>query len=96
MDNHPVGWPLLYETPLGMFWLYGRKSNALFLHDSCQQESRCDEYEDAVADEEPARSDASADQAEDSPNESEYCDGLASRLQRVGTATEGRSAAAHG
>ena len=22
MDNHPVGWPLLYETPLGMFCLY--------------------------------------------------------------------------
>ena len=24
MDNHPVGWPLLYETPLGMFCLYGK------------------------------------------------------------------------
>ena len=23
MDNHPMGWPLLYETPLGMFCLYG-------------------------------------------------------------------------
>ena len=24
MGNHPVGWPLLYETPLGMFCLYGK------------------------------------------------------------------------
>ena len=24
MDNHPLGWPLLYETPLGMFCLYGK------------------------------------------------------------------------
>ena len=24
MDNHPVGWPLLYETPLGMFCLCGK------------------------------------------------------------------------
>ena len=24
MDNHPVGLPLLYETPLGMFCLYGK------------------------------------------------------------------------
>ena len=24
MDNHPVGWPILYETPLGMFCLYGK------------------------------------------------------------------------
>ena len=24
MDNHPVGWQLLYETPLGMFCLYGK------------------------------------------------------------------------
>ena len=22
MDNHPMGWPLLYETPLGMLCLY--------------------------------------------------------------------------
>ena len=22
MDNHPTGWPLLYETPLGMICLY--------------------------------------------------------------------------
>ena len=24
MDNHPMGWPLLYEVPLGMFCLYGK------------------------------------------------------------------------
>ena len=24
MDNYPVGWPLLYETPLGMCCLYGK------------------------------------------------------------------------
>ena len=24
MDNHPTGWPLLYETPLGMICLYGK------------------------------------------------------------------------
>ena len=24
MDNHPPGWPLLYETPLGMIFLYGK------------------------------------------------------------------------
>ena len=24
MENHPKGWPLLYETPLGMFCLYGK------------------------------------------------------------------------
>ena len=24
MDNHPMGWPLLYEAPLGMICLYGK------------------------------------------------------------------------
>ena len=24
MDNHHMGWPLLYETPLGMICLYGK------------------------------------------------------------------------
>ena len=24
MDNHPKGWPLLYETPCGMIGLYGK------------------------------------------------------------------------
>ena len=24
MDNHPTGWPLLYEAPLGMICLYGK------------------------------------------------------------------------
>ena len=24
MVNHPTGWPLLYETPLGMICLYGK------------------------------------------------------------------------
>ena len=24
MDNHPLGWPPLYETPLGMFCLFGK------------------------------------------------------------------------
>ena len=24
MDNHPTGWPLLYETPLGMICLHGK------------------------------------------------------------------------
>ena len=24
MDHHPMGWPLLYKTPLGMICLYGK------------------------------------------------------------------------
>ena len=28
MDNHPTGWPLLYETPLGMICLYGKVMEA--------------------------------------------------------------------
>ena len=24
-DNHPMGWPLLYETPLEMFYLCGKE-----------------------------------------------------------------------
>ena len=29
MDNHPMGLPLLYEIPLGMFCLYGKVMKSL-------------------------------------------------------------------
>ena len=47
MDNHPMGWPLLYETPPGMFCLYGKVMDSASHHIenysdcSVHQNSKC-------------------------------------------------------
>ena len=36
MDNHPTGWPLLYETPIGMICLYRKIMTNNWFFPSCQ------------------------------------------------------------
>ena len=72
MDNHPVGWTLLYETPLGMFCLHGKvmafgrrmdEKNATFFALSC----KCKRYPDGQSGHEEA-ADADADASEEGDN----------------------------